>query len=85
MTDATTQANPGRRPTRLLAQCILSAVTVGCGVGLGGCGSSARSGFYELRSIEVTPIAGTGEPLGVELAADLAASSDLYASVPEPR
>jgi len=47
---------------------------------LGACGSSQRADFYQSRSIVSAPSAGTGEPLGEELAQliaeDIAAFAD---------
>jgi len=57
-----------------LTACLVAAAGL-----LGACGSSPRSDFYRARDIVNTPIAGTGEPLGEELAARLAADSAAFA------
>ena len=49
----------------------------------GGCGSSPRSAFYEMRGITATPVAGSGETLGLELAAALTADAADYAALPQ--
>ena len=46
----------------------------------GGCGSSPRSDFYDTRDVVATPIAGTGEALGEEMASLIAVDSAAFAS-----
>ncbi|MEM7755676.1 MAG: hypothetical protein AAF297_08580 [Planctomycetota bacterium] len=66
-----------RQPVLMLAA---AGSLAALGLMLGGCGSSPRSDFYNSRGVIATPVAGSGQTLGEDMASRLAQDSAPFAT-----